>query len=230
MGCAGRKHADNEKIFERGWIGGEYKPAHSRQTIYSARGTINAFPPLLRSTHKAGILLTALSTNTPAQFAGLHEGDLILELDGQPVTRLQDFRRTIDHSQPGTMLAVRAFREGEILDCKIPVGRETFRRQGELVIALPLITQQMDLWPNPGISLVVLGYEPNPGHRVELGSVEARYQRSCDPKTYQAINEDWRAWLVIFQLSRHKIILSQERVEPRAASRLGGGPILQRRT
>ena len=213
VGCAHHKRTTTETVFERGWIGGEYRPAHIRHQMFSPRDTLNAFPSGLVPSYKAGLLLSSLSTNTPAQIGGLREGDLIVAIDEQPVSTLEDFRHAIDHSSPGAKLEIRVFRKGKLLDCSVLAGREKFKRQGELMIALPLITRELDLWPNPGVSLIVLGYAPNPGHRVELASAESQYLKSCEPKGYQAIDENWRAWLVIFQLSRREIILSQDRVE-----------------
>src|SRR4051812_30725764 len=56
------KNKKPEKIFERGWIGGDYK-------------AVRTFPPNLEPKPKAGILVTALNAETPAHLAGLNEGD-----------------------------------------------------------------------------------------------------------------------------------------------------------
>ena len=74
----------------------------------------------------------------------------------------------------------------------IRVGRETFRKQGTLGVGL--ITYNLNFGINPGFSLFVLGYQPNPGHRTELGSVEQTFARSCNPGSYQVMERDWTAW------------------------------------
>ena len=155
-GCATKNPAE-KSVHQRGWIGGEYKLA--RQPRWMGRwDTIDAFPGRLKDKQRTGILVTALSCNTPARMAGLQEGDLILEFDHQPVTRLADFRRTIDRLEPGTSLPVNVYRNGETIESTVCVGRETFREQGNFMITLPPIFRELDLWPNPDFSLVVLGY------------------------------------------------------------------------
>src|SRR6266567_3944023 len=80
-GCSSAKPKE-EAVHQRGWIGGEYK-------------LVRVFPAGLKPVKNSALLVTALNTNTPAALAGLNEGDLILELNHQPATRLKDFRRTI---------------------------------------------------------------------------------------------------------------------------------------
>ena len=84
-----------------------------------------------------------------------------------------------------------------MLEYEIPVGRETYRTGGSLVIAFPTVVHQWDLWPNPGFSLVVVGYEPNPGVRRELGSERQIY------------DEEWKAYLGLVEVSAGKRVLSQ---------------------
>jgi hypothetical protein len=143
--------------------------------------------------------------------AGLREGDLILELDHRPATELRAFRGRIDQAGPGTVLAVKAWRSGQTIECEVPVGRETFQKWG--AIGLGLYANPWDLWPDPGFSLVFLGYQSNRGSRCELGSVEATWARNCDSEGYRAVDEDWNAWLVVLHLSSQKVIVSQDMVQ-----------------
>src|SRR5215475_10104942 len=114
---------------QRGWIGGEYKLAKRHGNMFMSTETVVAFPKSLTTNEKKGLLITALSTNTPAYLAGLREGDLILELDHSPITSLRDFRRKIDEMKPGTPLGIRAFRNDVAQDYDITVGRETYNHQ-----------------------------------------------------------------------------------------------------
>src|SRR5437899_8399458 len=100
----------------RGWIGGEYKTVRSHGSWSTPAEALVAFPESLKATHKRGLLITALSTNTPAYLAGLREGDLILELDHNKITSLADFRAKIDEMKPGSPLTVRAYRDEEARD------------------------------------------------------------------------------------------------------------------
>jgi hypothetical protein len=191
--------APKEKpVHQRAWIGGEYKK-------------VRTLPEPLRAERKAAILVTALSSNTPARLAGVREGDLVLELNHKPMTKLKDFRAIIDHSEPGTTLPVKVHRNGESMDYQVVVGRETYRHWGTFMIAWPPIMKSPDLWPNPDFSLIALGYGTQ-HDRAELGSVESSYYRNCDAKNYHPWNGDWDFWLVIFRVAKSKEILSQEPV------------------
>jgi hypothetical protein len=184
---------------------------------------MEAYPVALRTNHEwnAGILITALSSNTPARFAGLHPGDLILEINHARMKKMEDFRSIIDRTEPGASLPLTVYRDGQMREYHVAVGREIFRTGGVFIIGFPFIWRGLDLWPNPNFSLILLGYQRE-RWRTELGSVQETYRRNCDPKNYQAVDPNWRAWLVIMELSTNKKILSQETVSPPTV--LGRGP------
>jgi hypothetical protein len=206
-GCCSSK-PKQPATHSRGWIGGEYK-------------TVSAFPPSLKHTQKSALLVTGLNTNTPAAAAGLAEGDLVLELDHQPATSLKKFRQTIDVTEPGKLLALKAWHDNQILECNVRVGRETFNYNGTFAVGFPAFFHEVRLWPTSGFSLCVLGYEPEPlDDRKDLSSAEQRYFISCSPTNYHATDEGWKAWLVIMQASTSKTINSQEIVAPETASAL----------
>jgi serine protease Do len=200
-GCATRPK--EKPIHERGWVGGEYKPVATPRTPPSAKATLQT----------KALLVTALSSNTPARRAGVLEGDVILELNHEPTARLEDFRAAIDRAVPGTSLPVKVYRNGELIDYHLVVGRETFRRWGTFTIGLWPMLRQPDLWPDPDFSLVVLGYETQHG-RAELNSAENAYRRSYDPD-YHPWDGEWSVWLAIFRSAKSKEIISQEIVESR---------------
>ena len=207
-GCAGKGPA--AKPLQRGWIGGEYT-------------TVGVFPPGVKHEHRTAVLVTALSTNTPAQLAGLHEGDLILEFDHQPVSRVPRFQRAINALEPGTVVPVKLCRSGETLESNVCVGRETYRKGGLVALAFPPIFRGLDLWPDPGFSFVVLGCEREQT-RTELGSVESEYRRRCDPKGYDPKDNEWTAWLIVLQIWRQNHILSQAPVASKKATAPGAQP------
>jgi len=204
-GCCSAKPKE-AAIHQRGWIGGEYK-------------VVGMFPAGLKHTQHSAVLVTALNTNTPASLAGLNEGDLILELNHQPAAGIKSFRRTIDRSEPGTLVLVKAWRDGQTVERDVRVGRETFNYNGTFALGLPGFFHAVQLWPNAGFSLGVLGYElESASDRKELSSAEARYFMNCDPKKYQVTDEGWKAWLVIMQAWTHKTIRSQEIVTPQTGA------------
>jgi len=212
-GCAtGKPHPD--VTHQRGWIGGEYKLAvppefwHSRDAIY-------AFPKSLPCSRKSGILVTALSTNTPARLAGLREGDLILDVNHQPVTDLADFRREIERSASGTWLQVSVWRDGQMVECSIAVGKETYKNSGS--VSIGVFYELPRLVPKPGFSWIALGYDAPGTWRRELGSVNSTYRRVCAGGKYEPDEQDWAVWLGVLRVSRGKTILAQENPTPALA-------------
>jgi membrane-associated protease RseP (regulator of RpoE activity) len=179
---------------QRGWLGGQFRVAKS-------------FPKSVADRQREGILVGQLRTNTPTAVAGLREGDLILELNHQPVTKLRDFRRTIDQTPPGALLAVTASRDGQMADYQVPVGREKFKNGGSFSIVLPSFVHGWKLWPSKyssGLSVVFAGYSVNTGDRLDLGVREK--------ETY---DEQWKVWLAILELSKGQRVVAQEIVEAR---------------
>ncbi|HXP61313.1 MAG TPA: PDZ domain-containing protein [Dongiaceae bacterium] len=225
-GCSATKSKSEAKpVHQRGWIGGEFKLAR-RFVLFGIFGTQGEYVPVLPSglagSNRAGILITALSSNAPASQAGLREGDLILACARQPITTLRAFRRLVDQAEPGSRLPLTAWREGRTFDCNVPVGRETFQNWAtfRIGITLPNLSDfgHLDLWPNSGFDLAVLGFEPPADDRKELASAECIYQRACNRGQYTPSDQDWNAWLAVFGCSREKHILSQENVPARTAS------------
>jgi membrane-associated protease RseP (regulator of RpoE activity) len=232
-GCATSKPKpvpEAEKVHERGWIGGEFKLAHRSSGwnwFFGAREEFDStYPRGLAQSNRAGILITALSTNAPTRLAGLREGDLILTLNQQPITTMKAFRQTVDRTQPGTSLPIAAWREGQSLECNVTVGRETFKNVGVFAVGLflprPGDIGPFDLLPDPGFNLGVLGYDPTPEDRKELGSAKGIYHRACKGGKYQPSDQDWRVWLAIFSVWKSKTILSQEAVPARTSSATAG--------
>ena len=134
---------------------------------------------------------------------------------------MKDFRRKIDVSEPGTLLPVTAYRDGQMMDYNVPVGRETYREGGNFAIGLVFLGHDLRLWPNankPGISLVALGYDLDNGQRKELGSVTGEYFRKCNPND-RAYDEDYNFWLVLLDLSKGKRIMAQEIVRSAQSER-----------
>ena len=194
-----------EITHQRGWIGGEYKLAQPPR-FWESSEVVSAFPSALLPAHKTGLLVTTLGPNTPARLAGLREGDLILEINRQPVTGLSDFHRTIDRAAPGNLLPVEAWRDGQVVEYNVPVGRETFRYYGTFCLGLHF--SDPDLSCQDGFSLIVVEYRNSTQDRTELGSVESTYRRKSGSGKYEPTEQDWNAWLVIMGASKGKTILA----------------------
>ena len=147
-------------------------------------------------------MVTQVATNTPAALAGLETGDQIVELNHHPVNTLSRFRRIIDRTQPGTGLALKLYRDGRFVDCTVSVGREKYRPGGCLTLAFPTVVIR-DLWPNPGFSFVLVGYQPNPGLRHDLVGAA---------KNSQVYDEEEVVFLGLLEISGGKRVFAQELV------------------
>jgi PDZ domain len=192
----------------RGWIGGEYRLARRHWSWSDTTDALIAFPRALTNAQK-GVLITALSTNTPAYLAGLREADLILELDHEKIASLAAFRRKIDPIKPGNTLALRVYRAGEAHDYNVTVGRETYRDNGDFGLALFFDLPVPNLKFNPSFSLIALGLSCEGDKRTELGSAEEVFRRE-NVKDHYPSDVCWRAWAGPLFAMRTREIHSQE--------------------
>lgn len=204
-------------VHQRSWLGGEYKLA-KRPRMFQTRDIVAAFPSSLRDQQHGGILVTALATNTPAAMGGLQPGDLILKVNDQPVEKLGLFFRLISAAQPGQVLQLSVYRDDEILDFPVTLGRETYQKEGTISLGL-LLSGDWDPLPKPDFSLIALGYKRRV-QRVELNSPETRYRQhiasgggsGIGPSSGIESSEGWEAWCLILGISSRKRILSQETI------------------
>jgi serine protease Do len=59
-----------------------------------------------------GIVVGDVSANSPAQRAGIQRGDIILQINGKPVTDSNQLRMSVSMMQPGTDLKLKILRNG----------------------------------------------------------------------------------------------------------------------
>lgn len=64
-------------------------------------------------TKTEGILITSVEKNSPAENAGLKQGDILLELNGVPIKSLDTFRNHISMMNPGTETKLKVYRQGK---------------------------------------------------------------------------------------------------------------------
>lgn len=93
------------------------------------RGWIGIVPEDISSEQAAelglaegGVVIANLYVGSPAQQAGLSNGDLLVALDGVPVRSAQDALGRIATHKPGTALAVRGLRGRRRFDLAVPVS------------------------------------------------------------------------------------------------------------
>ena len=69
-----------------------------------------------------GALVGDVSPNSPAAKAGVQRGDVILELNGQPVNGPDDLSVHISEMAPGTVAHLKIFRKGQSLNTDVTLG------------------------------------------------------------------------------------------------------------
>ncbi len=124
-----------------------------------------------------GILVAQVVEDSPAEKAGLKQGDVILELDGNKVSKVAKFRNSIALTRPGTEIELTILRDGKKKELEVTVGSLETDDEGRPVSA--------DKLPKLGMSLQKLseelatqfGYEDAKGvlvTAVDAGSIADR--------------------------------------------------------
>ncbi len=124
-----------------------------------------------------GILIAQVQDDSPAQQAGLQQGDVILKMDGEPVDKVATFRNKIALTRPGTKVTLLVQRDGKSQKIDVVIGTMESDDQGHAVSS--------DALPKVGLALQKLtpelasqlGYEGQSGvliSSVESGSPAAR--------------------------------------------------------
>lgn len=69
-----------------------------------------------------GFIIGDIEQGGPADEAGLKSGDVVVELDGEPVRDFFDFRVAIASASPGTEVELGIFRDGEEMSITVELG------------------------------------------------------------------------------------------------------------
>lgn len=91
-----------------------------RRAYLGVAGGTRPLPPRLaeRLGRAAGVEVVEVVPGSPAERAGLRPEDLLLEVDGAPVTDAGDLQRLMVAEAVGRELALRVFREGDIVELR----------------------------------------------------------------------------------------------------------------
>ena len=102
-------------------IGALMRDGRFRRAFLGIAGMRRPLPPRVARAlgRTAGIGLTEVVPNSPADAAGLRDGDLILDVDGQPVGDAGDLQRLMVGETIGRPLPIRILRVGEVRDMNI---------------------------------------------------------------------------------------------------------------
>ncbi|MGH8016975.1 MAG: Do family serine endopeptidase [Opitutaceae bacterium] len=70
-----------------------------------------------------GAIVKEISPDSPAEKAGLRQGDVITGLDGRSVDNSTDLRLAVSQMIPGTSVSVSVIRDGEAMEIPVELGR-----------------------------------------------------------------------------------------------------------
>ncbi|MCD6580757.1 MAG: DegQ family serine endoprotease [Desulfuromusa sp.] len=110
-----------------------------------------------------GILITQIIADSPADDAGLEQGDVILKLNGKKIDKVASFRNRVALTAPGTKVRLTFLREGKQKEIEATIGKLETDKKGSVL--------KSDMVPIIGLSLQKLtpelarrlGYENEKG-------------------------------------------------------------------
>ncbi|SEQ90921.1 serine protease Do [Nitrosomonas sp. Nm51] len=150
-----------------------------------------------------GILVAEVTKNSPADKAGLRQGDVIVSYDGEPVIDVGSFRNRVSLTPPGSREHLTVLRDGEKSDLTITIGKLFMdsqvaqgSAQGAENIGLtvqnltPQLAEQFDVKPGEGVVITkVQAGSIAASAGIEIGSVILQVNR----KTVNSVSEFKRA-------------------------------------
>jgi len=122
----------HEKV-RRSWIGANFQPLLKTDLPYDGKAT-------------AGILVAGVISGAPAEAAGLHQGDIVMEVDGVPVKaqfreELPVFNMLLFSKSTGKPIQLKVHRNGKVMTLSIQAeirdnaeGKEVEAREWGLVV------------------------------------------------------------------------------------------------
>ena len=82
-----------------------------------------------------GALVAQVTPGSPAEKAGIQQGDIIFEFDGKAVSESKDLPRIVASTPVGKLITVKLSREGKIIDRSLKVAE--MKEQGEMAGSSP---------------------------------------------------------------------------------------------
>ncbi|HLS27328.1 MAG TPA: PDZ domain-containing protein, partial [Opitutales bacterium] len=173
-----------------------------------------------RDGRAGGILIVNVDEGSPAERAGLEEGDILVGFNGQPIQNAGELRMRISQLKPGTEVALTVVRHGEDVDLPATLGKleeaKTELPSWELIPGLRVgeltadSREKMDLNPEVQGLLVTAVTEGFPQASLfPVGSVilEINQKSVNDIETaFSAIVEGRNRFLVLHEGAFHYLI------------------------
>jgi S1-C subfamily serine protease len=102
-------------------IGALMRSGHVRRAYIGIAGGPRPLPPHARALigRAAGVEVVEVASDSPADRADLRSEDLIVELDGHPVERVDDVQRSMTEDAIGRVLAIKVLRGERLLDLSV---------------------------------------------------------------------------------------------------------------
>ncbi|MDP1558166.1 MAG: DegQ family serine endoprotease [Nitrosomonas sp.] len=138
-----------------------------------------------------GILVAEVTKNSPAEKAGLRQGDVIVAFNGEPVVDVGNFRNRVSLTPPGSREQLTILREGKQKDLTIVISELTIdklaeqgsaQRTDDIGLTIQTLTPQLaeQFATMPGEGVVVTNVQPGSIAAiagVEVGSVILQVNR-----------------------------------------------------
>lgn len=72
---------------------------------------------------ETGVIITHVTDGGPAEKSGLKPGDILMTVDGMPVTTSDKIRNEVADMNPGTQLDLEVFRNGQVLNMQVTLDK-----------------------------------------------------------------------------------------------------------
>lgn len=69
-----------------------------------------------------GVVLTDIEDGSPADKAGLKQGDVIVEFEGKPLSKASQLQQYVGETAPGEEIKIKIFRKGDFLTKQVKLG------------------------------------------------------------------------------------------------------------
>ena len=148
--------------------------------------TVQALTPELADMFKVksskGILVASVAKDSPAQKAGLRQGDVVLKYRNRPVSDIGQFRNQVALTPPGKQVSLTILRNGKTKNLRVKIGELSEDKQAaqndeqstsEIGVSVQTITPQLAKRFEAKVGEGVVVTEVEPGSIASLAGIRA---------------------------------------------------------